>query len=100
MTIGSCSSDDSGSTVTCNGASVTFAQANTVIQASCAKNSNCHATGSGEGPGALVSYSQMYAARSAIKSVVSSGEMPKDGSLTSDEKNTIICWIENGAAEN
>jgi hypothetical protein len=96
--ISSCTSNDSGSDVSCSSVSVTFTQANTIIQSSCATKSDCHGSGSSEGPGELLSYAQIFAARSDIRSVVSSGEMPKNGSLSGDERNTIICWIENGAA--
>ena len=69
---------------------------NPVIQASCA-TSGCHGAGSNNGPGALVTYSQVFNARSAIRASVSSGRMPKNGSLTTSEKAKIICWIDNGS---
>jgi hypothetical protein len=69
---------------------------NPVIQASCA-TSGCHGAGSNSGPGALVTYSQIFNARSAIRSSVSSGRMPKNRSLTTSEKAKIICWIDSGA---
>ena len=69
---------------------------NPVIQASCA-SSGCHGAGSNSGPGALLTYSQVFNARSAIRSAVSSGRMPKNRSLTTSEKAKIICWIDSGA---
>jgi hypothetical protein len=69
---------------------------NPVIQASCA-SSGCHGAGSNNGPGALLSYSQIFNARSSIRSAVSSGRMPKNGSLTAAEKAKIICWIDSGS---
>jgi hypothetical protein len=48
----------------------------------------------------LLTYSQIYSARSVIKSSVSSGTMPRGSTLSSDNKNTILCWIENGATNN
>lgn len=97
----SCSSNDESAAVECGGVTISFTtDVSPIIQTSCATNSSCHASGSNEGPGALITYAQIYSARTVIKSTVASGEMPKNGSLTSDQKNKIICWIENGAADN
>lgn len=95
----SCVDHDLGSTVECSGTGVTFAEANSVIQTSCATNSGCHGSGSNNGPGELLTYSQIYSARTSIRSAVANGSMPRNSTLSSDEKNTIICWIENGAAQ-
>ena len=85
------------STDDCSSAPKSFTiDVNPVIQASCA-TSGCHGAGSNSGPGALVTYSQIFNARSAIRSAVSSGRMPKNGSLTTSEKAKIICWIDSGA---
>jgi hypothetical protein len=89
---------DEDAAVDCSGVSISFTEVNAVIQPSCGKNSNCHASGSSHSPGALVTYSQLYNARNEIKRAVSNGSMPKDGVLSSDAKNTILCWIENGAS--
>jgi hypothetical protein len=91
---------DPASTVDCSGAAKSFAaDVSPVIQASCAL-SGCHATGSNNGPGPLLSYTQISNAKSNIRSEVSSGEMPKNGSLTASQKAAIICWIDNGAPNN
>lgn len=71
-----------------------------VIQGTCAANSGCHASGSTNGPGALTTYSQVYNARVAIRAAVANGSMPQNGSLSNAQKNAIICWIDNGAANN
>lgn len=71
-----------------------------VIQSYCATNSGCHANGSSHGPGALTSYAQVYSARSSIRTAVANGSMPQNGSLTNDQKNAIICWIDSGALNN
>ena len=69
---------------------------NPVIQASCAL-SGCHAAGSNNGPGALLTYSQIFNARTSIRSAVFSGRMPKNASLSVSEKAKILCWIDNGS---
>ncbi len=85
-------------TADCSGAAKSFAtDVNPIIQTSCATNSGCHGSGSTNGPGELRSYSQIFGARSAIRAAVISGRMPQNGSLTTAQKNSISCWIDNGA---
>lgn len=63
----------------------------------CATSSGCHASGSKKGPGALTTYSQIKNATSDIRKSIVSGSMPDDGTLTIDERNAIVCWIDAGA---
>lgn len=87
--------------VDCSGPAKSFAtDVSPVIQASCATDSDCHGTGSNSGPGPLLNYSQVSNARSDIRSSVASGHMPLNGTLTATERNAILCWIDNGAANN
>jgi len=96
-----CSKNTSGFTADCSGATKSFAtDVNPIIQSSCATNPGCHASGSVNGPGALTTYSQIFNARSDIRSAVSLGTMPQNGSLTTAQKKSIICWIDNGAPNN
>jgi len=96
----SSSSEEESASIDCSGLAITYSEVSSIFQSSCAKNSNCHASGSNHGPGALVNYSQIYNARSEIKRAVSNGSMPRNGRLSSDDKNAILCWIENGASNN
>lgn len=75
------------------------ADVNPIIQSRCAIAS-CHAAGSLNGPGPLTNYSQIFAARSSIRAAVSSGLMPQGSTLSSNEKNSITCWIDSGAPNN
>ena len=94
-------SADAPTTVDCAGPAKSFAtDVRPIAQASCAFDSDCHGSGSSSGPGELLNYSEIFSARSIIRSAVLSGEMPKGGSLTATEKKAIICWIDNGAANN
>ncbi len=102
----SCSKDGSGggggtTTVDCNTVSnkAFAADVNPIIQNSCAQ-SGCHNSGSGNGPGALTNHTQIAGAASLIRSSVSSGRMPKNSSLSTAQKNSIICWIDSGAPNN
>jgi hypothetical protein len=88
-------------TADCSGPAKSFVtDVNPVFQTSCAINSGCHATGSGNGPGPLLSYSQIFNARSGIRPAVASGHMPQNSTLTATQKNAILCWIDNGAPNN
>jgi hypothetical protein len=90
-----------GGTLNCNGVSNKFgADVNPIIQSTCATDASCHGSGSGNGPGPLLTYTQIFNARNNIKTAVASGTMPKNGSLTVSQKNSILCWIEAGAQFN
>ncbi len=75
------------------------ADVNPVIQTVCAA-AGCHANGSSNGPGALTNYAQVFSARAQIRSAVSSGLMPQGSTLSSSQKNSILCWIDSGAPNN
>jgi len=100
MFYGACSTNDVTTSITCGGTAVTFTEANGVIQSSCTTNSGCHGAGSTRGPGPLLTYTQIFSARNQIKTSVSNGSMPEAGRLSTDQKSTIICWVENGALNN
>jgi len=88
-------------TADCSGPAKSFVtDVSPVFQTSCAINSGCHATGSGNGPGPLLNYSQIFNARADIRSAVASGHMPLNATLTASQKNAILCWIDNGAPNN
>ncbi|MCX8020021.1 MAG: hypothetical protein N2747_05960 [Chitinophagaceae bacterium] len=93
------SENTGGTTVNCNDVpNKTFsAHVNPIIQSRCAI-AGCHAAGSPNIP--LTNYAQVYSARTAIRSAVISGSMPKNGTLSAAEKNSIICWIDSGAPNN
>jgi hypothetical protein len=75
------------------------ADVNPTIQSSCAIG-GCHDAASTNGPGPLLTYSQVFNARTTIQSAVSAGRMPKTGSISTSQKNSILCWIESGAPNN
>ena len=96
-----CKKNNDANSANCSGPEKSFSSdVNPVVQTSCATNSGCHGTGSANGPGALVIYSQIFNARSEIRPAVASGHMPLNGTLTASEKNAILCWIDNGAPNN
>ncbi len=71
-----------------------------IIQTKCATDAACHGSGSTNGPGPLLNYTAVFNARTAIRAAVASGEMPKTGSITTAQKNSILCWIDAGASNN
>ena len=70
-----------------------------IIQTFC-NQAGCHNAGSVHGPGPLTNYTQVFNARVAIKVAVANGTMPKTGTLTTAQKNSIICWVDSGAPNN
>lgn len=90
-----------GGNVNCNGVASSFsANVNPIIQSTCATDVSCHGSGSANGPGPLLTYTQIFNARTTIKSSVVAGTMPKTGSLTTAQKNSIICWVDSGGPNN
>src|SRR5688572_24448230 len=90
-----------GGSVNCSGVPASFsANVNQIIQSTCATDATCHGAGGINGPGPLLTYSQISAARAAIRTAVSNGTMPKTGSLTTAQKNSIICWVDAGGLNN
>ncbi len=75
------------------------ADVNPIIQTVCAM-AGCHANGSSNGPGALTNYTQVFNARTLVRSAVSSGFMPQGSTLSTAQKNSILCWIDSGAPNN
>jgi hypothetical protein len=65
-----------------------------LFQSKCAGGS-CHPNN-----GDWFTYSTAFNNRSEIKSRTQSGNMPKVGTLTADEKALIACWVDDGAPEN
>jgi len=85
----------------CSGPAKSFdTDVSPVFQTSCAINSGCHAAGSGNGPGPLVNYSQIFNAKGAIRPEVASRHMPLNATLTETQLNAILCWIDSGAPNN
>jgi len=81
----------------------------TLIYSGCSKkkgksppllNSGCHGNGSTNGPGALTNFTQINNAESLVKYAVVSGRMPKNSTLSAEDKNTIACWVNNDAHDN
>jgi hypothetical protein len=95
------SNDEPVEEVACNGMTISYStDVSPLISTNCATTSSCHGVGSSNGPGPLTSYTPVFNNRNAISAAVKSGRMPKDHTLSSDQKNKIVCWIENGAANN
>jgi len=73
---------------------------NPIIQASCDNGVGCHGSGSTNGPGALVTYTEIKNASAQIQSSVLAGRMPLGSTLPATEIQKINCWINNGGLSN
>jgi hypothetical protein len=89
-----------GVTLNCTPVAKSFAADVLPTFQSICTNTNCHNTGSTNGPGELSTYTQIFNARSLIRAAVASGFMPKNNTLTAAQKNAILCWVDAGAANN
>lgn len=87
-------------TLDCGTAKTYAADVAPIIASSCATGGGCHASGSLSGPGALTNYTQVFNSRASIRSSVANGSMPKGSSLSTAQKNAILCWIDAGAPNN
>ena len=95
------SSSNSTTTVDCSGVAKSYTtEVSPIIQSNCATNSGCHAAGSLNGPGELITYQEIFNARSNIRTAVATGVMPQGSSLSTTQRNAILCWIDSGAANN
>jgi len=87
-----CSKSSTGPVFTpdCSGAAKSFSSdVYPVFQSVC---SNCHTNFGG--------YSQIAADRASIRSRIVDGSMPQQGSLSTTQKNNVVCWIDAGALNN
>ena len=92
---------NSSGDVDCSGPAKSFiTDVNPIIQAFCSASPGCHGNGSSNGPGPLVNYAQLFNSRASVRSAVASGAMPFNRSLSTSQKNAILCWIDNGAPNN
>ncbi|MBK5270090.1 MAG: hypothetical protein JJE22_03660 [Bacteroidia bacterium] len=99
-TSGSGNTTGGGDTTSCATTPKAFdANVNPIIQNFC-NIASCHNSGSFNGPGPLTNYTQIFDARTSIRSAVSTGLMPQNTTLTTAQKNSILCWIDAGAQNN
>jgi hypothetical protein len=59
-----------------------------------------HATGASNSGGVLTNHAQISSKASSIKASILNGSMPKGSSLTTAQKQAVVCWIDNGAMNN
>ena len=71
-----------------------------VMQTKCSFASDCHGTGSTNSGGLLTNYDNIKNKAILVRHQVLIGAMPKGGSLTATELNTIVCWIDSGSPNN
>lgn len=96
----SCSKSDTTATNTANAT----CDANTSFNATILPlfNSTCNLSGCHDGPNAaaLNNFQVVHDNATQIRASISSGRMPRGGTLTTAQKNSIFCWIDNGAKNN
>ena len=85
----SCKKDDEKFEPSCNDSYTFQGDVKAIFQANCV---SCHAS--------YGAYAGVSANKNNIREEVATGRMPKNGSLTDDQKNAILCWIDAGAQDN
>lgn len=83
--------NSNGYTPNCSSTKSFSAEVFPLINASC-NTSGCHNDYS--------NHSQINADKASIRARVLNGSMPKNSTLTSAQKDVIICWIDAGAPNN
>ena len=71
-----------------------------IIQTSCNNGAGCHASGSTNGPGPLVTYTEIKSAAAQVQASILAGRMPLGSSISSTDIHIITCWISNGSLNN
>jgi uncharacterized membrane protein len=72
---------------------------NPIVQSTC-NQQGCHDVASTNGPGPLTNYTQLFSARAVVRVAIQSGLMPQNTTLTTAQRNSILCWIDSGAPNN
>ncbi|MTI39461.1 hypothetical protein [Fulvivirga lutimaris] len=73
-------------------------QVKSIFVANC-NISNCH-DGSNSGLPDFNNFEEIKSRAADIKARTQSGNMPRNGSLTQEEKDLIACWVDDGALDN
>lgn len=99
----SCKKSNNGSTTyspDCSGTTPTYTSVASPLFSTYCATSGCHNTGSNNGPGALTTHAEIKNAAVTIRATIISGRMPQGTTLSSEQKNKIVCWIDAGAINN
>ncbi|MFZ4522838.1 MAG: hypothetical protein ACOYNC_14110 [Bacteroidales bacterium] len=84
------SSTSPGYTPDCSGTAKSFSSdVLPVINSAC---KSCHSDYS--------NYSRISGDKAAIRSTIVNGSMPEGSTMSAAQKNTVVCWIDNGAPNN
>jgi hypothetical protein len=84
------SNSNSSYTPSCTGAVKSYkADVAPIIKTYC---SGCHPN--------LLTYAGLSADRNNVSGQIESGNMPRSGSLSTAQKDAVICWISSGAPNN
>ncbi len=86
----------------CSGLSFKFStDIKPIINTTCAFVVVCHGTGSINKGGPLTTYTEIFNKRAEIKIQVVSGSMPQPPiTISAEDKQKLICWLDSGAPNN
>lgn len=93
LIFGACKKKDSTKsssyTPSCSGTKSYLVDVKPLMQSYCV---SCHSN--------YNSYTTVKSSSSSIRNSIVNGSMPQGSSLTDDQKNNIVCWIDAGAPNN
>ncbi len=91
-----CQKSSNSSTMACDAGTSYSKTVKPIIITNCTKSS-CH---DGNSLSSLDNYDIVHDGAVQIKSDVISGRMPRGSALKDNDKDAILCWIDNGAQNN
>lgn len=93
------SKNETTQTTTCDGSITYTASAKAIIDKNCT-SSGCHNVGSSRGDFTTYSGLKPYLTNGEFyKEVITTKDMPRGSSLSTDEYNALYCWSKNNYAE-
>lgn len=93
------STTTASSNITCDGSTTYTATAKTIITSNCA-TSGCHASGSSNGDFSTYAGLKPYLSNGSFyQEVITTKNMPRGFSLSTDNYNALYCWANNNYAQ-
>ncbi len=103
--LSACSKDDDDATLTPIGTvdctTVTYSGVISALATSSCNSASCHGTGSSNGDLTTYAGMKVFADNDKLKEeVLDTQDMPRGGSLTSEQLGQFKCWLDAGAPNN
>lgn len=84
--------------VTCGSTVPSYSSEVSAVMRQCC--TSCHGSGNARGGVALHSYGTLKQNSSGVRKIFTSSLSHEGVSLTTEQRNTVVCWIDNGMPNN